>query len=88
VPLLRTAPGLYQQLLLRRLTALYGELKLIETELERREPGVDTADLARRTADLETRASHARVPLSFSPLIYTLKQHIRLVQARLGAPSR
>jgi TRAP-type uncharacterized transport system substrate-binding protein len=88
VPVLRAAPGLYQQLLLRRMTAFYGELKLIETELERREPGVDTADLARRTADLETRASHARVPLSFSPLVYTMKQHIRLVQARLGAASR
>jgi TRAP-type uncharacterized transport system substrate-binding protein len=88
VPVVRAVPGLYQQLLLRRVTAFYGELKLIETELERREPGGDTADLARRTAELETRASHARVPIAYSPLIYTLKQHIRLVQTRLGAPSR
>jgi hypothetical protein len=84
VPLVRAAPELYRQLLLRRMMAFYGELKLIETELEARPPGVDTGDLARRTADLELRASHVRVPLFYSPIIYTLKQHIQLVQSRLG----
>ena len=84
VPLVRAAPEIYRQLLVRRMMAFYGELKLIETELEARPPGVDTGDLARRTADLENRASHVRVPLFYSPIIYTLKQHIQLVQSRLG----
>jgi len=84
LPLLRGAPAMYREILRRRMMRFYGELKLIETELEARRPGADTADLVRRTADLETRASHMRGPLYFSQLVYTLKWHIRLVQTRLG----
>lgn len=85
VPLLRGAPGIYRAVVQRRILRLYGELKLIETEIEARPPGSDTADLDRRAADLEQRASHLRVPLTFSRWLYTLRQHIRLVRARLGS---
>jgi len=84
VPLLRGAPGIYRNVVQRRILRLYGELKLIESELEARPPGSDTADLQRRAADLEGRADHLRVPLSFSRWQYTLKQHIRLVRARFA----
>jgi TRAP-type uncharacterized transport system substrate-binding protein len=84
VPLVRAFPGVYLQMFQRRMTQFYGELKLIEAELEARRPGADTADLARRAADLESRASRMRVPLYFPQLVYLLKQHIRLVQARLA----
>jgi hypothetical protein len=84
VPLLRTAPAMYREIVLRRMTIFYGELKMIETELEGRPPGAETSDLVRRAADLEARANHVRVPLSYSPLVYTLKQHIQLVQSRLA----
>ncbi|WP_248353622.1 TAXI family TRAP transporter solute-binding subunit [Anaeromyxobacter oryzae] len=84
VPLLRGVPGIYRSIMQRRIVRLYRELKRIESELEARPPGSDTADLERRAADLESRANHLRVPLSFSRWLYTLKQHIRLVRARLG----
>lgn len=84
VPLLRGAPGIYRVVVQRRILLLYGELKLIESDLEARPAGSDTADLERRAVDLERRADHLQVPLSFSRWLYTLKQHIRLVRARLG----
>jgi TRAP-type uncharacterized transport system substrate-binding protein len=84
-PLLRTGPDMYRRIVQRRIVQLYGELKLIETELENRPRASDTADLAQRAASLESRAGHLRVPLLYSPLLYTLKQHIRLVWTRLEA---
>jgi hypothetical protein len=84
VPLLRAAPSIYGQFVRRRMIRFYGELKLIETELEARRPGSDNSDLVRRATDLEIRAGHVRVPLSFSQVVYTLKQHIQLVQTRLA----
>jgi TRAP-type uncharacterized transport system substrate-binding protein len=85
VPLLRMAPELYRGVVQRRFVRLYGELKMIESELEARGPGSDMADLKRRASDLEQRADHLQVPLSFSRWLYTLKQHIRLVRERLGS---
>jgi hypothetical protein len=84
VPLLRAAPELYRGVMQRRIVRLYGELKMIESELEARTPGSDVTDLAHRAADLEQRADHLQVPLMFSRWLYTLKQHIRLVRERLG----
>ena len=86
VPLLRAAPELYRGVMQRRIVRLYGELKMIESELEARRPGSDVKDLAHRAADLEQRADHLQVPLMFSRWLYTLKQHIRLVRERLGSP--
>jgi TRAP-type uncharacterized transport system substrate-binding protein len=85
VPLLRAAPELYREVVQRRIVRLYGELKMIESELEARAPGSDLTDLRRRASDLEQRADHLQVPLTFSRWLYTLKQHIRLVRERLGS---
>jgi TRAP-type uncharacterized transport system substrate-binding protein len=83
VPLLRGTPAIYRVVVQRRIVRLYGELKLIESEIEARPPGSDNTDLERRAEDLEHRTSSVRVPLTFARWIYTLKQHIRLVRARL-----
>jgi hypothetical protein len=87
LPLLRIVPWLYRQIVQLRVVLLYGELKLIETALEERRPGADVRDLLGRLAALEDRAAHAHVPLFFSPLLYTLKQHIRLVRSRIAVDS-
>jgi TRAP-type uncharacterized transport system substrate-binding protein len=84
IPLARALPAAYRNLLLRRIVRLYGELKLIETELDGRPAGADTVDLAHRAAHLESQADHLRLPLKYAPLLYTLKQHIGLVRSRLG----
>jgi hypothetical protein len=47
-------------------------------------------ELHRELDQLEGRASHLQVPLSYTELVYTLREHIALVRERLtrgGAPS-
>jgi hypothetical protein len=84
LPLARAAPEIHHHVIQHRIVRLYAELKLIEAELEARPKAAETADLLQRVSHLESRAGQLRVPLRFSPLLYTLKQHIRLVWARLG----
>lgn len=87
VPVLRGAPALYLGILQRRIVRLYGELRMIETELDDRAPGADTSDLEERASDLERRADHVQVPLYLARQLYTLKQHIELVLSRLAGRS-
>jgi hypothetical protein len=83
-PLFRIGPGLYQALMQRRVVVLYGELKVLEAELETRPPGASAADLVPRLDALEARAGHLRVPLLYQQMLYTLKVHIQLVRDRLA----
>ena len=84
VPLVRLVPVVYSNVMQRRIIRLYGELKLLEADLESRDPGMGTGDLTERLDALELRARHVHVPLRYSQMLYTLKQHIEMVRARLG----
>ena len=81
-PLLRVVPAVYGWSMRRRIVRLYGELKLIEVELEARDGRV-VPDLRARLDRLEERANHMRMPIGFAHLLYTLRLHINLVRARL-----
>jgi len=87
-PLLRSLPGLYGWLVRRRIFRLYGELKLIELEMEALPAGEGAGGLRRRLAELEVRASRLRVPQFQAWLAYTLRHHIRLVGERLEQRSQ
>jgi hypothetical protein len=67
----------------RRVFRLYGELKLIEIEVEGSRASGSTDALLARLADLDERASHLRVSRGQVWLAYTLRNHIRLVRERL-----
>jgi TRAP transporter TAXI family solute receptor len=82
-PLLRFAPSLYGWSMRRRVFQLYGELKLIEADVEAR-PG-DAASLRQRLDQLEERADHLQVPLAFTQILYTVRSHIGLARARLDS---
>jgi len=82
-PLLRFAPALYGWSMRRRVFQLYGDLKLIEADVESR-PG-DAASLRRRLDQLEERADHLQVPLAFTQILYTVRSHIGLARARLDS---
>jgi hypothetical protein len=68
----------------RRIFRRYGELKFLETELDRRAATDDTQDLSARLDRLEERANHFRMPNAFTHMLYTLRLHISLVRERLA----
>jgi TRAP transporter TAXI family solute receptor len=80
-PLLRFAPALYGWSMRRRVFRLYGELKLIEADLDAHT--TDSASLLRRLDRLEERADHLQVPLAFAQTLYHMRSHIGLARARL-----
>jgi hypothetical protein len=83
-PLARLGPGMWNSMMQRRIIMLYGELKMLETELDARASGSTTADLAQRLDALGARAAHLRVPLQYTQMLYTLKDHIRSVRDRIA----
>jgi hypothetical protein len=82
-PTLRLLPSLYGWAMRRRIFRLYGELKFLETELNRRAASDDVHDLSARLDKLEERANHFRMPTAFTHMLYTLRLHISLVRDRL-----
>ncbi|HUO67103.1 MAG TPA: TAXI family TRAP transporter solute-binding subunit [Gammaproteobacteria bacterium] len=80
-PLVRFAPALYGWSMRRRVFRLYGELKLIEADLDAH--ATDAATLLRRLDHLEERADHLQVPLAFAQTLYHMRSHIGLARARL-----
>ncbi|HVY08229.1 MAG TPA: TAXI family TRAP transporter solute-binding subunit [Burkholderiales bacterium] len=81
-PLVRLLPSTYGWYIRRRIFSLYGELKVLEIEMEA--PSADRALLRNRLERLEARANHLRVPTMFTHFLYTLRAHIELVRGRLA----
>jgi hypothetical protein len=90
-PLLHYVPALYGWEMRRRIFQLYGELRLLEQELESRRGGQNTGDLTARLDQLEKKANSLRVSVSYSNMVYTMRSHIRLVRESLkregGSPA-
>jgi TRAP transporter TAXI family solute receptor len=80
-PLLRTLPSVFDWGVRRRISLLYGELKLLEFSLENRTR--DLRSVRSELARLEWRVAHLRVPTAYAPLQYALRQDIALVRERL-----
>ena len=83
LPLLRGLPALRSWYVEHRVSMFYGELKLLELELESPRAHAAVPDVIRKLEELETRVSHLRVPEVYSALVYALRHHISLVRARL-----
>jgi len=66
----------------RRILRLYGELKFLEAELDV-DSSIDPNSVVDQLDRLEDRADRMRVPITFSQMLYTLKQHIALVRQRI-----
>lgn len=82
-PVLRVAPLLYDWRVRGRIYKLYGELKFLDADLDRRERKESVDDLVAQLDGLETRAHQIKVPMFWSHYLYTLRQHIWLVRERL-----
>jgi TRAP-type uncharacterized transport system substrate-binding protein len=81
-PLLRFTPAVYGWSMRHRIFRLYGELKVIELELEAG-GHADRNDMLTRLERLDARANQLRIPTGFASLQYQLRSHIALVRSRL-----
>ncbi len=82
-PLVRYVPAMYEWGMRRRIFRLYGELKLLEVQLEERSVGQGMGDLLPQLDQLEARVNQLRLPVTFMPMLYTLRHHINLARERL-----
>jgi len=80
IPLLRIAPGLYSWRIRSRIYQRYGEIKFIEAELEADPGRLSRAQWHQRIDAIEDDVNHLAMPLAFTDMIYTLREHIGLVR--------
>lgn len=86
-PLLRVAPSLYRWRVRSKIFRCYGDLKFLENELRHSYDAAKHADYLGRLDRIEEDAYSRNIPLAFSDLLYTLREHINLVRiglVRLG----
>jgi TRAP-type uncharacterized transport system substrate-binding protein len=83
-PLFRFLPMIYQYLVEHRIYRLYGELRILEGELEKVGTDGPPEGLAAALDDLAARANHLSVPLAYSQRLFILKSHIAMAKAALG----
>lgn len=82
-PALRIAPGLYGWFMRRHIFRLYGELKFLEKDLDSDTGNERRQALRTQLKQLDHRVERKHVPVSYAPLVYTLRMHIDLIRSRL-----
>ena len=61
----------------------YGELKFLEEDLRHRFEPAQLPEYRARLEALDEEARGLRVPLAFTDLVYTLREHVNLVRRTL-----
>ena len=85
LPLLKVAPSIYNWRVRSKIFRCYGDLKFLENELRHAYDVSRHGDYLIRLDGIEEDAYSRNIPLSFSDLFYTLREHINLVRAELLA---
>ena len=83
LPLLRLAPAVYRWRIRSRIFRCYGDLKFLENELRTRYDAQKHGDYLLRLDAIEEAAYQRKVPLGFTDLVYTLREHVDLVRRML-----
>jgi len=83
VPLARIVPALYSWRVRSRIYRWYARLKEIELQLEEKQSEEDLREMDARLDSIEDAVNHIPTPLAFSANLYSFRQHIDLVRARL-----
>ena len=68
----------------KKISRLYGELRLLEDKMEASGAGARGSDLVGQLDRLEHQANHLKVPASYANMLYMLRNHIDLVRERLA----
>jgi TRAP transporter TAXI family solute receptor len=84
LPLLKVAPSIYSWRVRSRIFRCYGELKFLENDLRSNYEAVRHDEYRRRLDEIDETASRLAIPLAFSDLLYTLREHINLVRRQLS----
>ena len=82
-PALKFMPSAYEWTMRRRIFRLYGELRVLESELPVNIEDGSVDEFARKLDDLESRVRNLKVPLTFSNLVFALRSHVNVVRARI-----
>ena len=83
IPLLKIAPAIYTWRVRAKVFRCYGELKYLEEDLRLRFDPARLAEYRARLDALDDEARGLRVPLGFTDLLYTLREHVNLVREAL-----
>jgi TRAP transporter TAXI family solute receptor len=80
IPLLKVAPAIYNWRVRSKVFRCYGELKFLEDDLSHHYDPAKLADYRNRLDALDEEAVQLSVPLAFTDLVYTLREHVNLVR--------
>jgi len=80
---MRYLPVLYDWTMRRKISRLYGELRLLEEELEAPGGKNVAGKIAVELEQLEQQANRLRVPVAYASMLYMLRHHIDLVRTGL-----
>lgn len=83
IPIVRFAPMLYYWRVRSRIYRWYGELKLLELNIQNQFDPDLANEYSEKLDDLELRAYTRALPAPFTGEVYTLRQHIDLVRGLL-----
>jgi TRAP transporter TAXI family solute receptor len=83
LPLLKVAPSIYSWRVRSKIFRCYGDLKFMENELRQNYDSSRHAEYLARLDRIEEDAYARNIPLAFSDLFYTLREHINLVREKL-----
>ena len=83
IPLLKVAPAIYTWRVRSKVFRCYGELKFLEDDLKNHFDRARLAEYRSRLDALEDEAVQLHVPLGFTDLVYTLREHVNLVRGIL-----
>lgn len=85
LPLLKFAPALYSWRVRSKIYRCYGDLKFLENELRQHYDAALYPEYVERLDRIEEDASRRNIPLAFTDLLYTLREHINLVRRSLAS---
>ena len=83
LPLLRIAPAIYTWRVRSKIFRCYGELKFLENDLRQDYDPAQHATYLDRLDRIEEEANKRNIPLAFTDLLYTLREHLNFVRQKL-----
>ena len=83
LPLLKFAPAIYSWRVRSKIFRYYGDLKFLENDLRHHYDPTRHKEYVEHLDRIDEGASLLNIPLAFSDLLYTLREHINLVREEL-----